>query len=161
ITGKRIKLEATRHQLPFELSFAITAHAAQGKTMSQVVADLNVKDAHGYVAASRAQTRNGLAIVKPVTLNSLNIPLKRELIVEAKRLKAIAHNTLIHYGFTQGLLMDVPDPEAETHVGPLENVKIVFEEEIKVSRKRKAQAKDPQDVPSGTSSRVQQKRRRT
>ena len=59
----QIHVHATWYQLPFELAFAVTAHSAQGKTMLCVVCDLNTSDVGGYVAASRAHTREGLVIM--------------------------------------------------------------------------------------------------
>lgn len=95
----RWRMEATRYQLPFELGFAVTGHSAQGKTMDCVVCDLNSLEGGGYVAASRARTREGLVITRPVTLEALNRPLKRELVLELRRLNVLAHNTLVRHGY--------------------------------------------------------------
>jgi hypothetical protein len=73
----------------------VTAHSAQGKTMLCVVCNLNTLDVGGYVAASHARTREGLVITHPVTLRSLNRPLKRELVIEMQCVQALAHNTLV------------------------------------------------------------------
>jgi len=115
--GSRWQMDASRYQLPFELAFAITGHAAQGKTMDCGVAcDLNELGAGGYVAASRAPTREGLIITRPVTLSTLNRPLKRELILEISRLDAMAHNTLVRYGYLNDDLVVVPDFESENRL---------------------------------------------
>jgi hypothetical protein len=107
------RMEATRYQLPFELAFAITGHSAQGKTMNGVVCDLNTADVGGYIAASRARTRQGLVLIRDVTLQLLNVPLRCELVLEMRRLEALAHNTLVRFGYSSAKVVEVPDFEIE------------------------------------------------
>lgn len=66
-----------------------------------------------YVAASHAQTRDGLCISRLVTLDQLNKPLPSDLLQEARRFDAIEHNTYIKHGFCDGTVINVPDAEAE------------------------------------------------
>jgi hypothetical protein len=98
--GSRWQMQVSRYQLPFELAFAITGHSAQGKTMDCVVCDLSSLDDGGYVAVSRARTREGVVFTRPVSLQDLNRPLKQELTLEMRRLEALAHNTLVYHGYT-------------------------------------------------------------
>jgi hypothetical protein len=67
--------------------------------MPCVVCDLNTSDAGGYIAASHACTREGLIITRPVTLQSLNHPLKHELVLDMRRLEVLVHNTLAQHGY--------------------------------------------------------------
>ncbi|KZS86505.1 hypothetical protein SISNIDRAFT_397518, partial [Sistotremastrum niveocremeum HHB9708] len=60
-------VRVVRKQLPIQPGFAITGHGAQGRTMLAVIADLTRAGPGsygGYVAASRAMDRSGLAILK-------------------------------------------------------------------------------------------------
>ncbi|KAG1904462.1 uncharacterized protein F5891DRAFT_945755, partial [Suillus fuscotomentosus] len=60
--GKEEKLQVTHHQLPIQPAFAVTGHSAQGKTLPKVLVNLHEGGFAAYVAASRAQTREGLCI---------------------------------------------------------------------------------------------------
>lgn len=109
--GKRHKFTVTRTQVPLQLAFAITAHGAQGRTVPSIVADLHIKGSAKYVAASRAKTREGLAITRPISsLSELNVRPSRDLRVEMERISALAHNTMARHCPEKGLL-PVPVPE--------------------------------------------------
>ncbi|KAG1811782.1 uncharacterized protein BJ212DRAFT_1277471, partial [Suillus subaureus] len=73
----------TRHQLPIQPVFAVTGHSAQGKTLPKVLINLHEGGFVAYVAASRAQTCDGLCISHLVTLDQLNKPLPSDLLQEA------------------------------------------------------------------------------
>lgn len=111
--GRSFTLTASRHQLPLQLGFASTTHGAQGKTLPCVGSDMNCGGAKSYVIASRAQNRNGLVLVRPVTLARLNTPVDSGLVIETARLKALEHNTLIEYGFCTGQKAHIPDPKGD------------------------------------------------
>lgn len=62
-------IQVTRRQFPLVPAFAITAHNAQGKTLSKAVVDISKPpskfDSQAvYVALSRFKTRSGLAILR-------------------------------------------------------------------------------------------------
>ena len=106
-------LKIRRSQLPFQPGFSVTGHSAQGKTLPKVIASLHKGGFASYVAASRAQTRNGLRITPPVVLADLNKSLPHALTQEVHRLNALERNTLIKHNFSTGILSAVPDPESE------------------------------------------------
>ncbi|PPQ75766.1 hypothetical protein CVT24_002642 [Panaeolus cyanescens] len=110
---KRTTISICRNQLPIQPAFAVTGHFAQGKGLENLLTSLHEGGFAAYVAASRAINREGLCITARVTLNDLNVPLPHDLFVEHKRLQALEKNTLITYGFEQGDLVPVPDPESE------------------------------------------------
>jgi hypothetical protein len=112
--GTTYTIRLTRSQLPVQPGFAVTGQSAQGKTLPCVLANLHEGGFGAYVAASRARNREGLCITEPVTLQQLNKLIPHSLLLETKRLAAIEHNTYIRYGFSQGILQTVPDPEGET-----------------------------------------------
>ena len=103
-----------RSQLNLQPAFAITGHAAQGKTLQNVLVDLREGGFAAYVSASRARTRHGLFITSPITLNDLNKPVHSNLRQECRRLERLEHNTKIRYGFQTGKVMPLLDPESET-----------------------------------------------
>jgi hypothetical protein len=111
--GLEDKVRITHHQLPIQPAFAVTGHLAQGKTLPQVLVNLHKGGFAAYVAASRAQSHDGLCITQPVTLEQLNKPLPADLLREVRRFEAIEHNTYIHCGIRQGEMLLVPDAEAE------------------------------------------------
>lgn len=114
--GTERKLRITRHQLPIQPAFAVTGHSCQGKTLPTVLVNLHEGGFGAYVAASRAQTREGLCITQPVTLDQLNKSLPRDLICEVRRFDAIEHNTYVRRGLRPGKIIPVPDAEAEKFV---------------------------------------------
>ncbi|KAG1765857.1 hypothetical protein EV702DRAFT_919453, partial [Suillus placidus] len=69
------KVRVTREQLPIQPAFAVTGHSAQGKTLPRVIVNLHEGGFAVYVAASRAQNRDGLVITQSVTIDQLNKPL--------------------------------------------------------------------------------------
>ena len=107
------KVKITWTQLPFQPSFSLTGHSAQGKTLPKIVTGMHKGGFSAYVAASRAQTWKGLCITHAVTLQDLNKPLPHTLITESQQLDAIEHNTLILHSFKPGSLKSIPDPESE------------------------------------------------
>ena len=103
-----------RSQLSCQPGFASTGHSAQGKTLPKITCALHEGGFAAYVAASRATSREGLAIFQPVTLENLNHRLPSDLIQEEKRYEIMEHNTLVKYGFLQANILPVPDPEGES-----------------------------------------------
>jgi len=111
--GTTFTIHVTRSQVPVQPGFAVTGQSAQGKTLPNVLTRLHEGGFGAYVAASRARNQKGLCITEPVCLQDLNKPLPYNLRFEANRLQALEHNTYIHYGFHEGTLCLVPDPESE------------------------------------------------
>lgn len=117
----------SRSQIPLEPAFAVTGHCAQGKTLPKVIVNLKDGGFSAYVGASRAREQKDFCITEPVTLDDLNKPLPEHLIVENKRLIALAHNTLVQHGFKSGTLVPVPEPEFEcTNLAKSAKVKIAL-----------------------------------
>ena len=58
-TGVKRNVRVLRSQLNLQPAFAVTGHAAQGKTLPQVLTDLREGGFAAYVSASRARTREG------------------------------------------------------------------------------------------------------
>ena len=119
-TGSKRNVHILRSQLNLQPAFAITGHAAQGKTLPQVLVDLTEGGFAAYVSASRAQTRESLFITDAITLDVLNKPVTSNLRQECRRLERLEHNTKIRYGFEIGNIMAVLDPEAEVEMVPLD-----------------------------------------
>ncbi|KAG1800615.1 hypothetical protein EV424DRAFT_1352073, partial [Suillus variegatus] len=113
------KLRVIREQLPIQPAFAVTGHSAQGKTLAKVIVNLHEGGFAGYVAASRAQTRHGLYITEPVTIDQLNKPLPYDLLMEVRRFEALEHNTYVRLHLLEGEAISIPDPESEREVRPL------------------------------------------
>jgi PIF1-like helicase len=111
---KLTKCRVHRSQLSCQPGFASTGHSAQGKTLPKILCALNEGGFAAYVAASRATSREGLAIFQPVTLENLNHRLPSDLIQEEKRHEIMEHNTLVKFGFLQANILPVPDPEGES-----------------------------------------------
>lgn len=105
------KVRVTREQMPLCLGHAITGHSSQGKTINKLLTDLSTGGFGAYVAASRAQTRDGIVLMSSVTVQNLNKPLPSSLRKELKRLQALEHNTMVHYGFIDAQEIQVPDVE--------------------------------------------------
>ncbi|VDB89145.1 unnamed protein product [Peniophora sp. CBMAI 1063] len=110
-------VSVTRSQLPLQPAFAITSHSAEGKTMPKVLVDFKDEtDKWGfapYVGISRVQRRTDLALMRPVTLSTLNKPLPPGLQTHLNKLSTMAHNTLVSHGFQAG---DVETLEKEPTV---------------------------------------------
>jgi ATP-dependent exoDNAse (exonuclease V) alpha subunit len=91
--GDTVK-KISRTQIPLQPAYCVTGHFAQGRTLSAVVVDLRLGSFHAYVAASRPNTRSGLYIMHPVSLEDLNHPLPHELEEDATRLSKLETETL-------------------------------------------------------------------
>ena len=118
-SGDSVHLKIMRSQLPIQPAFAVTGHSAEGKTLPSVLTDLKEGGFAAYVAASRPRSRQGLFLTEAVTLDDLNnkhLPYTLLQECTSKRLNALEHNTNIHYGFQDGPLHHVPDPESECHM---------------------------------------------
>jgi hypothetical protein len=83
-TGTKFNAKITRLQLPIQPAFAITGHSAEGKTLSNVLCDLQEGGFGAYVAASRARSRQGLYITEHVKLADLNKSVPYNLVQESK-----------------------------------------------------------------------------
>ena len=115
--GKQ-NVRVLRTQLNLQPAFAITGHAAQGKTLPQVLVDLGEGGFPAYVSASRARTRDGLFITGTISLEVLNKPVNSDLRQECHRLERLEHNTKVRYGLKLGKLMPPLDPVGEIDVSP-------------------------------------------
>lgn len=82
--GKKISVQITRIQLPFQPGFAVTGQSAQGKTLPSVLVNLHEGSFGAYVAASHARCHEGLCITEEVNLNQLNQPIPYNLHREAE-----------------------------------------------------------------------------
>jgi hypothetical protein len=111
--GVEEKCRVTRQQMPIQPAFAVTGHSAQGKTLPKVLVNLEEGGFGAYVAASRAQSRTGICLLQPVTIEQLNKPLPRNLLLEVRRFDAIEHNTYVRRGLRTGEPVPVPDAEAD------------------------------------------------
>ena len=82
----------------------------------------------------------------PVTLRSLNGPLKHELAIEMQRVQALAHNTLVQHGYLNANLVRIPDVELEEHLPMMASFNIDVIDQAKVDKKRN-KCKTPDAVP--------------
>ena len=114
--GTKRSIRVTRSQLNLQPAFAITGHAAQGKTLPQVLADLHEGGFAAYVSASRARTREGLFLTERVNLDNLNRPVNSDLRHESRRLERLEHNTKVRHGIETGPILPELDPESETNL---------------------------------------------
>jgi len=112
-TGSKRNLSVMQSQLNLQPAFAITGHAAQGKTLPQVLVNLHEGGFAAYVSASRARTREGLFLSEGVSLEDLNRPVSSDLRHECRQLERLEHNTKVHHGFETGSIMPALDPESE------------------------------------------------
>ncbi|KAG2041050.1 hypothetical protein BDR03DRAFT_814471, partial [Suillus americanus] len=80
--GISSKVHVSWKQLPIRPAFAVTGHSAQGKTLPKVIVNLHEGGFGSYVAASRAQSRDGLYITHNVTIDQLNKPVSYDLTQE-------------------------------------------------------------------------------
>ena len=120
--GNKQTVHVVRSQLSLQPAFAITGHAAQGKTLAQVLVDLSEGGFAAYVSASRARTREGLFTTETITLENLNKPVSSHLQQECRRLERLEHNTEVRYGFKIGDIMTPLDLEGESDVAPSDPV---------------------------------------
>ena len=107
-------IHVSRSQLNLQPAFAITGHAAQGKTLPQVLVDLHEGGFAAYVSASRARTREGLFLTEEITLENLNRTVSSDLRQECRRLQRLEYNTKVRYGVETGPMLPALDPESET-----------------------------------------------
>ena len=136
-------IRVNRRQLPVQPAFAVTGHSAEGKTLPDVLVNLHEGGFAAYVAASRPTSREGLCITRPVTLQMLNRPVPHDLYIEHRRLQTMEHNMLIKYGFENGTMQDLFDPETEIHT-QYKSIHPTFDIEpnSKQNKKRKSNDKD-------------------
>ena len=66
--GANHHIHVSRSQLNLQPVLAITGHAAQGKTLPQILVDLHKGGFAAYVSASRAQTQEGLFMTRTLVL---------------------------------------------------------------------------------------------
>lgn len=150
VSGKLHAISVQRHQVPLQLAHSQTAHGAQGQTMNAIGSDLNFGGAKAYVIASRARDRGGLALLQPVTLESLNEPPPRDLRIEHHRQKALEHNTLVRLGHLSDDYIKVPDPESGLNLTDRAGrVKLTWDVESKGEEtgELSAGSKRPNDTP--------------
>jgi hypothetical protein len=138
-TTEQHKLRITRYQVPIQPAFAVTAHSAQGKTLPRVLVNLHEGGFAAYVAASRARSREGLCLTRPVSIDELNRRIPIDLAFENRRFHALEHNTLVRLGLRSGGPIVVPDAEGENHIAQLP-MSIAFhgEEVVHTTKKRRA-----------------------
>ena len=114
-TDSKRNVHVLRSQLNLQPAFAITGHAAQGKTLPQVLVNLAEGGFAAYVSASRARTREGLFITDTILLEDLNKPVNSELRQECCRLERLEHNTRVRCRLETGEIMMPLDPESEAN----------------------------------------------
>jgi hypothetical protein len=89
-----------RAQLPILPAFSITAHKAQGKTLTRCV--VNFTSCKGsespYVMVSRVTSLEGLVILSPFTKDKISCRQNEDLRLEFRRLKYLALTTIKTYG---------------------------------------------------------------
>jgi len=94
------KCHIQRTQVPILPAFAMTAHRAQGQTLERVIIDLqSCKGTEApYVMASRAQTLNGLLILRPFEKKKICCRESEDARKEKERLKILNLLTLTQLG---------------------------------------------------------------
>ena len=92
--GQNITIKRT--QVPIVPAFAMTAHRAQGQTLSNVIVDL--QSCRGseapYVMLSRVTSLDGLLILRPFSKKKISCNVSEDLRLENKRLRTIALETI-------------------------------------------------------------------
>jgi hypothetical protein len=93
-SGRSVTLR--RHQVPLDAAFAITAHKAQGRTMTQVVVDLNscIGTEAAYVMISRCTSLEGLMILRPFPITKITVHRSQEARNEFQRLDRLNTQTI-------------------------------------------------------------------
>jgi hypothetical protein len=135
-TGIKRNARVSRSQLNLQPAFAITGHAAQGKTLPQVLVDLHEGGFAAYVSASRARTRDGLFLSGTVSLDDLNRPVSSDLRHECRRLERLEYNTKVRHGFEAGSVMPTLDPESETEISDVRTLKLPSATPVTLNRPR-------------------------
>jgi hypothetical protein len=118
--------------------------------MNAIGSDLNFGGAKAYVIASRARDRGGLALLQPVSLETLNEPPPRDLRIEHHCQKALEHNTLVRLGLLSDNYIKVPDPESGLKLTDRAGkVKLTWDVESKGEETGQSSAgsKRPNDIP--------------
>jgi hypothetical protein len=84
-----------RHQIPLNVTFAITAHKAQGRTMSKVVVDLNsyMGTEAAYIMVSRCTSLDGLLVLRPFPISKITVRRSQDAREEFHRLERLRHHT--------------------------------------------------------------------
>ncbi len=96
----RKKLQIKRKQVPIMPAFAITAHKAQGRTLSSAIVDLD--SCRGtespYVMISKVKSLNGLLILRPFKIGVIQKRQSEEYRTESKWLRILTMMTLQTHG---------------------------------------------------------------
>jgi len=153
-----VTIRATCQQLPLQPAFAVTGHSAEGKNLPNVLVNLHEGGFASYVATSQSNSRHGLCITKPVTLEMLNKPVHYDLYIENIHLQDIEHNTLAKYGFNKGPVKQVLEPESE-NLFPHKSIHPKFETPQTKHNSRKSQKrKEFESANSSTSAELAAKK---
>jgi hypothetical protein len=85
-----------RFQVPLDAAFAITAHKAQGQTMTKVVVDLAscIGTESAYVMVSRCMSLEGLMILRPFPVQKISTHWSQEARDEFNRLDGLNSQTI-------------------------------------------------------------------
>jgi hypothetical protein len=89
-----------RTQVPIMPAFAMTAHKAQGQTLSKVIVDLQgcSGSESPYVMVSRVTSLSGLAILRPFTFAKISCRLSEDTRRELDRLQTLRLKTIVDVG---------------------------------------------------------------
>ena len=95
-----------RRQVPVEPGFAMTAHKAQGQTMSKIVVDLEGCSGteQPYVMVSRCTSLDGLLILRDFDKSKITKRVSEDLRREFARLKLLGLGTIVKYGSEREVL---------------------------------------------------------
>ena len=87
-------------QVPLDAAFAITAHKAQGQTMTKVVVDLAscIGTESAYVMVSRCTSLEGLIILRPFPVQKISTHRSQEARDEFNRLDRLDSQTTDEFG---------------------------------------------------------------
>ena len=116
LAGVKHNVHVARSQLNIQLAFAVTGHAAQGKTLPQVLVNLCEGRFAAYISASRVRTCEGLFVTETVSLKKLNRPVNSDLRQKCRRLERLEHNAKVCHGIEAGPILPVLDPESEMSI---------------------------------------------
>ncbi len=145
------KQRVTRHQMCIQPGFCMTAHGAQGQTMSKTICPLHEGGFAAYVMASRATSRHGLFITQPVTMRDLNKPLPPNLVEEMKYLCVLQNNTMIRHNMQGGNIINPISCDSTVLQSINTNLSISYcESDSKSSKKRKKYQTDNQNTNEPT-----------
>lgn len=98
--GSPDKMNCQRKQVAIVPAFAMTAHRAQGQTMSHVIVDLDSCSTPeaAYVMVSRATSLDGLMVLRPFRPDVLTMGKSEQYQVETHRLHVLSLKTTAHWG---------------------------------------------------------------